>query len=191
MRRHMPDKVHIHLNRCVHLARRNACFERGLELLCVPTRDLSARNRLEHIDRVVQLLKKANEHAYLAARATDVRPREKDFIHFLELILDAVGSIQFMMQHQVHLEQEESFLCRFLETNSEESLLPARHYQRRADDLMEGLWELFRLVAKPYRMLEDETAQDFSEDERKRYEHAYNTLRPELIELFPGPDNGS
>ncbi len=180
---------HGQLNRCIHLARRNACFERGLELLCAPTGDMKAEARLTHVTTAVQLLGKAHAHALLAARTKEIRSRENDFIHFLDLVLDAARSIQFMMKHQAHLEREESFLCRFLETGPDQCLLPALHYQRRADDLMQGLWEMFRLAAKPYRKLVDEITDELSNTEKKRYEHAYNLIRPELIRDFPAPNS--
>jgi hypothetical protein len=88
-----------------------------------------------------------------------------------------------MMQHQAHLEADESFLCQFLDTKQEESALPAMAYRRRSEDILQGLWHVLRLAHKPYRSLQEETHGGLSEAERERYQKAYDSFQKEIEEF--------
>ncbi len=151
-----------------------------MELLYIPMQDKSIPSKIEHISRIIRLLDKANEHALAAARSGNICSKERAFIHFMDLVMGGVRSIHFMMRHQNDLEEKESFLCTFLGVPLEQCHLPALHYQRRAEDLFHGLWELLRLASKPYRDLHNEMEKKMSADEKKRFDHAYNSLRKEL-----------
>jgi len=95
-----------------------------------------------------------------------------------------VQAVQAMMQHQAHLEMEESFLCQFLNTSSEQCVLPAMHYQRRAEDILQGLWNMLQLAHTPYRALQEANTQSMSADERNRYNKAYASFREEVNVRF-------
>ncbi len=174
-----------HLNRPIHLARRDVYFERAVELLYRPLQEMETTQRLQHIDRVLSLLKTATLHATFAAKSNDRLDLELDFLRFLSLIAHNVQSAQAMMQHQSHLEREEGFLCHFLHATPEECALPAQHYQRRADDIMQGVWNLLQLAHRSYHQLSGETTERLQETDRNRYRKAYQSFRAEVVERFP------
>ena len=179
--------VHTHLNRSIHLARRDAFFERGVELLYLPMQEMDTDTRMAHLRRVGDVLETARKHAFFASRSPKVFAREPDFLHFLELIHDNVQSMHSMMEHQAHLEAAESFLCQFLNTTQEQCQLPAMHYRRRAEDLMSGLWQLLRLAHSPYRALQKEFMETADDQEKERYKRAFASFSEESRTRFPVP----
>lgn len=173
------------LNRPVHMARRDAFFERAMDLLNAPTDALDAESRLAHMGRVLKLLEAAEHHGTFAVKSPSATEAERDFLHFIGLIRHNVQSAQAMIQHQSHFEREEGFLCQFLNAAPDECVLPAMHYRRRADDIFQGLWHLLRLAHGPYRALQQTACASLDEGERERYERAGRSAREEME--VPGP----
>jgi len=144
--------------------------------------------RLKRVEDVLALLRKAEAHATVTARSAKASSREHDFVHFLKLISQNVQSVQAMMQNQIHLGEEESFLCQFLDTDQEESALPAMAYGRRADDILQGIWHVLQQALTPYRTLQRENVDSMTEDERSRYDQACESVREELAARTPDLD---
>ena len=172
--------VDFNLNRPVHMARRDAHFERALDLLNVATQDFDTAARMAHIDRIMRLLTRAGHHAKFAVQSPQAAQQERDFLHFLALITDNVHSAQAMVRHQGHFEGEEGFLCQFLGAKPEECVLPAMHYRRRADDIFHGLWHLLRLAHRAYRNVQQAAVQGLTDSEQARYRRAYEVAVAEL-----------
>ncbi|MBN1268958.1 MAG: hypothetical protein JXB04_05180 [Kiritimatiellae bacterium] len=182
------NKPTLDVNRPVHLARRDCFFERAVELLYMPMQEMDTAARLARVERVLALLKTAENHADFAVRSARATDKERDFLHFLKLILQSVLSAHAMMLHQAHLEAEESFLCQFLNTRPEDSALPAMAYQRRSEDILQGLWHVLRLAHSPYRALQDETLNAMSDADRERYRKAGDSFKRELDEAHNAPN---
>lgn len=174
------------LNRPVHMARRDAFFERAVDLLNGSPQENDTAARLVHINRVLLLLKSSERHGNFAVKSPQATQREKDFLHFLHLISHNVQSAQAMIQHQIHFEGEEGFLSQFLNASPEESSSPAMHYRRRADDIFQGLWHLFRLALRPYRELQQAARTTLAESEADRYQRAYTSAVEELDAMKNG-----
>ena len=172
--------LHFDINRPIHLARRDVFFERAAELLYMPVAELDAPARLEHVSRVLQLLNTAQQHAAFATRSAQATEPEQDFLHFLRLVAGNLRSVHSMTQHQDHLEGEKGFLCRFLNAAPEECALPAMHYRRRADDILQGIWHLLRLAHQPYRELQQANQRALTEAEKVRYRKGYQSFRQEI-----------
>ncbi len=168
------------LNRPVHMARRDSFFERAMDLLNVPTQQMDTDERLAHITRVLALLKTSEHHGNFAAKSPQTTPPEKDFLHFLQLISHNVQSAQAMIQHQSYFEGEEGFLSQFLNARPEESAMPATHYRRRADDIIQGLWHLLQLSHQAYRNLRDAALSTLDASEADRYRRAFASANEEL-----------
>jgi hypothetical protein len=174
---------HFQANRPVHLARRDVFFERAMELLNIPMQGMDLPARLAHMDLVLSLLKIAQNHAFFGSRTSTFR-EEHDFLRFLKLISDNVQSLHSMMQQQSQLEGAESFLRQFLGTTAEQSLLPAMQYQRRAEDILQGLWNLLQQAHGPYRALQKRNIDALDDEERGRYRMAYDSFRREVMSQY-------
>jgi len=92
-----------------------------------------------------------------------------------------------MLQHQLHLEAEESFLCQFLSATPEQCVLPAMHYQRRAEDILQGLWNILQLAHTAYRNLQQVNIERMTEEERARYRKAYDSFRSDVMTRYIVP----
>ncbi len=178
------NKTYPSINRALHLARRDVLFEKAVDLLYAPTTATDTPARIKDVERVHVLLKKAEQHAKLGSNCGQESERERDFLHFLNLIAYNVQSVHSMMLNQLHLGEEESFLCQFLQTDNKECALPAMAYGRRAEDILQGLWHVFRLALTPYRTLQRENLNSLTPDEKQRYETAARALREELSAKF-------
>ncbi len=180
------------LNRPIHLARRDVYTERAMELLSTPVDALDTGSRIAHVEHALALWKTAQYHGAFASKGAEPLPRELDFVRFLGLVVHNVQSALAMMQHQAHLESEQSFLCRFLDASAEECALPALHYERRADDILQGIWHLLRLVHRPYHTLREAGIAALPEAGRARYHKACASFREEVMARYPtfltGPD---
>ena len=171
----------IEANRPVHLARRDACVERAVELLYSPVQDMGTSARTDHVGSVIRLLEVALRHADLAARSPRTTPEEKDFVHFLRLILRNSESIRSLIQNQAHLESDDHcFLGHFIGASQDEASLSAVNYQRQAEDMLAGLWQAMRLSHAPYRGLQQQNLEALDAAERERYERAYASFRREV-----------
>ncbi len=163
----------VNLNRPVHLARRDAYFERAMDILCQPMEGLTPKRRLQHVELLHGGLRRGRDHAFLAARSERATAREVDFHHFLELKLQNVASAIAMIQHQLELNEEEGFLSQFLEATPEEGMQPAQQFERRADDILEGLWHMLRQAHATYFELRNHNLSELLPEEQSRYHRAY------------------
>lgn len=180
-------KIHFDVNRPIHLARRDVFFERAVELLYTPMQNMSTADRIKHVEVVISMLKTAERHAFFAIQSSATVTQESDFLRFLKLISDNVQSAHSMMQHQLHLEAEESFLCQFLSATPEQCVLPAMHYQRRAEDILQGLWNVLQLAHNAYRTLKQANLQKLSDEEQERYRKAYDSFRADVTSRYTVP----
>ena len=179
--------THFNLNRPVHLARRDAFYEAAVTMMNTPVQALDTLARLNHIEQAQFLLRTSRRHADFAGRSVDATPAEHDFLHFLDLLAHNVQAIHSMLQHQSHLEAEESFLRQFLGANAQDSALPAMHYRRRAEDILQGLRGMLRLADKPYQQLKLSVNSSLSEENLVRYRKAWESFDQEIAARLRPP----
>lgn len=177
-------------NRPVHLARRDAAYERAVTMLYMPVSDLHIDTRVRHLEQVIELLRYAVHCAREAIRHTTPIEREKDFLHFLQLILQNVETVHALMRNQAHLEEKEhNFLARFLGAHQDHAALSAINYRRRADDMLQGLWQVLRMSHGPYQEQQALGKAAMSEDESRRYRLAYESFDKRLEKRCGMPED--
>jgi hypothetical protein len=181
------SKTHFDANRPIHLARRDVFFERAVELLYTPIQNMTTGERIKHAEVIMGMLKTSETHAFFALQSSGTVSQEADFLRFLKLVSDNVQSAHAMLQHQLHLEAEESFLCQFLSATPEQCVLPAMHYQRRAEDILQGLWNVLQLAHNAYRTLQTNNLQKLADDEKARYRKAYDSFRQDVTQRYSIP----
>jgi len=179
----MRTNNHLHVNRPVHLARRDVYYEGAVELLNRPLFGMELRERIRYAEHALALFKSAAHHARFAARSPQAMPHEADFLRFMLLITDQVGSLLAMTQQQTHFALEECFLGQFLRAQPEQLQLLPGHYQRRAEDIQEGICHLLQLAYQPYHDLYQANLLGLTEDEQVRYHQAYDGFREDLMRL--------
>lgn len=180
---------HIELNRPIHIARRDVFYERAVELLHLPmvTRDIG--KKIHHLEAVLNFLKSAERHGQFALRSSQVLQTEKDFIHFIQLLVGTVQSILSMMKHILHLESEEGFLAKFLQIEGSGNILPTHQYERRAEDILQGLWQMLRLSHIPFQHLRKKQIEGLSEVDLERFHRAETSFRQEARKIYVPPQD--
>jgi hypothetical protein len=181
------DKIHFDRNRKVHLARRDAYFEHAVQLLYSPTQSLSTAQKIAHIEAILSMLGVAERHTFFVTHASQCVPAEREFLRFVRLLRDNVQSALSMLQHQLHLEEEESFLCQFLSATPEQCALPALHYQRRAEDILQGLWNILQLAHSAYHHLQQSNFAQLSAEDLETYRKAYASFRSDALAIYTPP----
>ena len=179
----MKTNSYLHVNRPVHLARRDAYYEYAVELLNRPMHVMDLRERVRYAERALALFKTAAHHARFAGRSSQAQPQEADFLRFMQLIIDQVGSLLAMTQQQTHFLLEECFLGQFLRAQPEQLQLLPGHYQRRAEDIQEGICQLLQLAYQPYHDLYQANQQGLTDAERLRYHQAYESFREDMLRV--------
>ncbi len=179
----MRTNNHLHVNRPVHLARRDVYYECAVELLNRPLHGMDLRERIRHVEHALALFKSAAHHARFAGRSPQAQAQEADFLRFMLLVTDQVGSLLAMTQQQTHFALEECFLGQFLRSQPDQLQLLPGHYQRRAEDIQEGICQLLQLAYQPYHDLYQANLQGLTEEEQVRYQQAYAGFRDDLLRL--------
>lgn len=173
-------------NRPVHLARRDACFERAMELLNVPAGDADSGDQLLRVRQAIDLMHSALDHARLAGRLGPVVEPEEDFLRYLALVIRNIESAAAFLENEAHLAHEDhSFLTRFLGVAAEESGLSALNYRRWGQDILMGLYQQIRMAHGPYRTLQQINARALSPDEQARYALAFESFQRDLASRYP------
>lgn len=181
------DKAHFDRNRRIHLARRDAYFERAVQLLYAPIQSFPTAQKIAHIEAILGMLEVAERHTFFALQSLQALPSERDFLRFVRLLRDNVQSALSMLQHQLHLEEEESFLCQFLNATPEQCTLPALHYQRRAEDILQGLWNILQLAHTAYHELQTNNLAGLRDEDRRLYQQAFETFRADAATFYAPP----
>lgn len=181
----------VRMNRAVHIGRRDALVERAVALLSVPTETLDLSGRIAHVEQIITLIERSLHECALANRAGEAPPMERDFAHFLQLILENVRSAAAFLKSTAQIEsREQTFLHQYLEVARDDVELAAMNYRRLSADVVGVLWQMLRLLPIPYRALQQAAQQAFNEDEAERYRLAYESLRNELASSA-APDLGA
>lgn len=169
-----------HLNRPVHLARRDAFYKQAGQRV----EQLSAQKKLaeeqETAEEALRLFCEARQHARAANRSEKTSTEDQLFLDFLDAAVDNTQSITRMLRRQQSVESDECPLGRFLGTNDVSSKM-GTHYRRCAAHILKGLVQILQQAARPYQELQQTTLSEMSSTDKNRYEktRTYLTQQPE------------
>ena len=168
-----------HKNRPFHLAQRDLCFEYAITIMRrdpdVPLDDLIAQTQ-----DVVDLLRSSEKHAFFMTQVEEATEKDADLLSLIKLMERSVKSMFAVLHHQQCLRDEEGFLRRFLNVDTDKFDFSAQHYHRRFLDLRKGLLFLLEHAELPYKEHLLKTAGQMAKSEQERYQHAVTSLRTEL-----------
>lgn len=169
-----------HQNRPFHLAQRNLCFEYAQNLLRRDPDKDTLEELLDRLTDTLYLLESAERHAYFMTQVVDATEKDEDLLYLIRLTRRSAKSIYAVLHHQQCLRDEEGFLRRFMNVDTDKFAFSAHHYHRRFLDLRKGLLFLLRHAEKPYKVHLHKTTQSMPRLERERYKHAVKSLHREL-----------
>ena len=165
----------IDINRSVHLAIRDKNYEESLDLLkyAFEGRALSSRQKIVYT--IAEKIDIAYLEARFALRGIVAEQRELDFTKFLRMFLDAIHAVKNLVDHEEILNQDTSFLNRFL---SESPGLIGEFkisHRERARGIMNGLKVMARATERNFLLLKKSNYETLSKDEQRRYTVMYSS----------------
>ncbi len=165
----------IELNRPVHLALRDKNYEEvlGLFKYALEGRSLASRKRI--ISAMEEHISTAYEQANFAIRGLVAEQRELDFIRFLRIFLEAVAAAGNIVVHEEILNQDSSFLNRFLSDNPGLIREFRDSHRARATGIINDLKVMVRSTEKNYLNLKKDNYETLPPDEQRRYTLMYRS----------------
>lgn len=164
-----------HLNRPVHLARRDVFYEQARQMIGHLSIHKDPADQYETAKQALALFQNALHHAKAANQSQEAEDGDLLFYDFLDAAVDNTQSITRMLRRQRAVESETSPVIRFLNSEDSGSKMAA-HYRRCAAHILKGLLHILAQAEKPYQKLQQSTAEKAPPEERTRYEKARQYL---------------
>lgn len=168
--------TNVAMNRPVHLARRDAFYQKALELLKGETFSEPLSERVWRVEKLIYNLKSAFKEARYAQRGVRCDKNEVNFLKVLELVLDSARAVQAMVDHENLLEEDKSFLHEFLGESIAKINKDENTYRTRAKDILKGIQELTQMAEAAFDKVRSENIKKLSEEDRSRYEKTTQSL---------------
>jgi hypothetical protein len=165
----------VDINRSVHLALRDKNYEETLGLLKYAFEGRSLASRQKIVSAISRRIETAYMEARFALRGVVVEQRELDFIRFLRMFLDGSHAIKNIVDHEGILNQDSSFLNRFLSDNPGLIREFKVSHRERARSIINGLKIMARATEKNFLQLKKDNFETLSKDEQRRYTVMYSS----------------
>lgn len=160
-----------HLNRPVHLARRDVFFSKAVETL----RELSDLEdmvrRRQKAEQALFMLREARRHAKAANRSEKTSDQSRLFIAFLDNAVDNTQSIARMLRRQMAVTTKDNPLDRFLNSTDTGASMHT-HYRHCAEHILKGLLNILEQADAPFDTLRKNSLSKMSPVDKARYEKA-------------------
>jgi len=173
-----------HLNRPVHLARRDVFYQKAVE--CI--KKLPAQKRPDELretaERALVLLQEARRHAEAANRSEKTSVQSQLFESFIDMMIDGTQSVTRMVSRQISYGTANNPLDRFFVTTGSGEKM-SKHCRRCAAMVLKGLLDILQQAEKPTRDLRQTSIAKMTGVDKNRYEKAYRHFE-ELIDKEAG-----
>jgi hypothetical protein len=163
----------IDINRSVHLALRDKNYEEVLSLFKYALEGRALLSRKKIINAMKNHILTAYQEADFATRGIVVEQEELDFIRFLRIFLEAVAAAANIIGHEEILNQDRSFLNRFLTEDPELISEFRKSHRARALAIVSDLKMMNRAAERKYSTLKKGNYETLSPDEQRRYTLTY------------------
>jgi hypothetical protein len=170
----------------VHLALRDVYYERAVELLSSRRESCVQASCIKVYEEILFLLRIARRHAKFAIREDGKNERDELFCGFMSVLSGNVKAVLSMLNLKSSVEHAEGFFLSSGEANHASVVLQAEEYMRRASDVLRCVRNTLDLARGAYEDLKKSNIDQFSNEERERYEKACRHYR-ELIRELPEP----
>ena len=167
--------VKIDINRSVHLALRDWNYEEALGLLKYAFAGRSRASRKRIMYTMSERLETAYLEARFALRGIVAEQRELDFLKFLRMLLDAATAVKDIVDHEGIMDQDTSFLNRFLGDNPDLIREFKVSHRERGRSIINGIKIMARATEKNFLRLKKSNFKALSKDEQRRYTTMYRS----------------
>jgi hypothetical protein len=168
-----------HLNRPVHLARRDVFYERAVQLTKKLNEQKTLSERQKTAEAALHSFCEARKHAEAANRSDKTSLENRLFLDLLDTALDNAQSITRMLRRRQSSQAEDCTICRFLGT-SEVHQKMSTHYRRSAAYILKGLLLLLQNADSPYERLRKTSLAKMNAADKTRYDKAREHLNETL-----------
>lgn len=166
----------VDINRSVHLAIRDKNYEEILDLLKYAFEGRAIASRRKIIYLIAEKIETTYMEARFSLRGIIAEQKELDFLKFLRMVLDAIRSVKNLVDHEVIMNQDTSFLNRFLSDNPGLIGEFKISHRDRAYGIMNGLKKMARATERNFLQLKKNNFESLSEDEQRRYMVMYSSV---------------
>lgn len=160
-----------HLNRPVHLARRDVFYEKAVERIRAIPAQKSPVEQRKTAEQALYLLQEARRHAEVANLSEKTSVQSRLFVSFMDAVVDNALSITRMLGRQTAASEPDNSLDRFL-GSSEVGAEMSSHYRRCAAHVLKGLLHILQQAEKPFRDVRQTSLVKMTPADKARYEKA-------------------
>jgi hypothetical protein len=168
--------VDIAMNRAVHLAQRDAHYKLYMSLLKKCIEISSVKRRRCRIQTLLNHIKEAYFEGLYAMRGCRVSRTEKYFNRYLELVYDAAKAAEVMVEHEVLLREDKSFLPRFLKVDDGGLARFEERHRAMVKELLQGMADMARRATPVCRKLVESNFGALKSSDLRRYKTAYQAV---------------
>jgi uncharacterized protein (DUF1778 family) len=173
-----------HLNRPVHLARRDVFFEKAV----VHIRKLAAQKQpAEHLKTAEQalfLLREARHCAESANLSEKTSTQSRLFMDYLDAVIENTQSLIRLLRRRISVDAPTNPLDRFLNSAGTGAKMSV-HYRLCAGHILKGLLLILQQGEKPFHDLRQTSLAKMTGVDKARYEKAYKHF-DELADVEAG-----
>jgi hypothetical protein len=160
-----------HLNRPVHLARRDVFYLKAVERIRQIPSQKQPAEQCKTAEQALYLLREARRHAEAANRSDKTSSQNRLFVRFMDIVVDNVQSIARMLRRQTFAEKPDNALDGFV-GSSGAGVKMSSHYRRCAALMLKGLLSVLQQAEKPFSDLSRTSLAKMSMEDKARYEKA-------------------
>lgn len=160
-----------HLNRPVHLARRDAFYDKAVAHIKKLSVNKDITDQRKTAKQALYLLREARNHAEAANLSEKTSTQNRLFPDFMDTVIDNTQSIIHMLHWQAVVETKDNPLSRFL-GSADTGAKRAEHYHRCAMKILKGLLVILQQAEKPFRDLRQTSLAKMTFEDKARYEKA-------------------
>lgn len=160
-----------HLNRPVHLARRDVFYEKAVALIKKLPAQKQISEQRKTAEQALYLLREARRHAEAANLSEKTSTQSRLFVSFMDIVVDNTLSITRMLRRQICAHAPDNPLDSFTGLPGYSAKMSG-YYRRCAVLTLKGLLNKLQQAEKPFLALRQTSLAKMSVVDKARYEKA-------------------
>lgn len=162
-----------HLNRPVHLARRDVFYEKAVVRIKTLSAQKQTAEQLKTAGQAFYLLREARRHAAAANLSEKTSTQNRLFMDYMNAVVENTHSIIRLLRRQISVDAPNNPLDRFLNSTDTGAKMSV-HYRRCAAHILKGLLLILKQGEKPFNDLRRTSLVKMTFADNARYEKAYH-----------------
>jgi hypothetical protein len=161
-----------HLNRPVHLARRDVFYLKAAERIQKILTRKTPAEQSKIAEQALYLLREARRHAEAANRSEKTSTQSRLFVSFMDVVVDNTLSVTRMLRRQIGAEAGDNALDAFIGSAGTGAKMSG-YYRRCEGYILKGLLNALQQADKPFADLSRTSLAKMTLEDKARYEKAW------------------